>query len=319
MSFDPNIFAGDLMCSELDGKFHVSKVLKVDLDNQTYHVLSYFPAAEKPTIDTLDGLDIYALHAPLATFESAEKIGDSEVTQDDLQGFYYYLKTTDFARYCQETEQNIDHTIERANTCFREGYAFTDEKKHDEAIAKYLEAVELYPLFYEAIDNMAFLKMNMSRWSDAIDDFRWSLEIESKNVLAEFSIGECYMKMGHLPEAKDQFERALEMESDNPLALDFLAKVEAMMAAPDEANQEEIEQDEPPAAEEAPLIEAVTEPEAVVEESDEVEEKAPETLPEESDDEATPDSRDAYLNTPLTEQPDAPQPSENKKWWRFGK
>jgi hypothetical protein len=56
-----------------------------------------------------------------------------------------------------------------------------------------------------------------------------------------------------------------------------------------------------------------------VEESDEVEEKAPETLPEESDDEATPDSRDAYLNTPLTEQPDAPQPSENKKWWRFGK
>lgn len=321
MSFDPNIIAGDLLYFELNGKFHVNKVLKVDLNTETYHVLSYFPIAEKPSLESIDALDIHSMHAPIATVDGTEKIGNAEVSEDELQGFYYYLKTTDFKRYCEETGQSVEDIIDRANTCFREGYAFTDEKRYDEAISKYLEAVELYPLFYEAIDNMAIVKMNMTRWSDAIDDFRWSLEIEPKNVLAEFSIGESYMRLGHLQEAKDQFERALELEAGNPLALDFLAKVELMIAeegnetppeVSEETTEEEVENATEPAVELASSFEDVTEASPAEEEAD--------TTAEET----TSDSLDNYLNTPIEEEPneaqDTPEdpPAPKKKWWKFG-
>ncbi len=341
MSFDPNIFAGDLMCMERQGKFHISKVIKVDLDTQTYHILSYFPVDEKPAIDALSELGIFVMHSPIASFENSEKIGHIEVTDDDLQGFYYYLKTNDFRRYCEETNQDLEELIKGANTAFREGYAFTDDKRYDEAIAKYLEAIELYPFFYEAIDNMAFVKMNKERWSDAIDDFRWSLEIEPKSVLAEFSIGECYMRMGQLEEAKEQFEIALELEEDNPLALDFLAKVEGMIAGNPVQSEEESENE---GVAEDGLVQSEEESENEEVAEDGLVQSEEESGNEEASCEAD-NTLDDYLNTPIeddaqddvqaevqnekeseneeasdeAEAEPEPEPDKKKKWWRFGK
>jgi len=279
------------MCAQHDGKFHVNKVLSVDVDKQTYHTLTYFPVDEIPTVERLDTLSVYALHSPVADFSNAEKIGRVDVRQEDLQGYHYYLKTTDFDEYCAQTKQDSSEILARANTCFREGYALTDEKRYDEAISKYLETLELFPLFYEAIDNMALVKMTLGRYHDAIDDFRWSLSIEAKNVLAEFSIGECYLRMDNLPEAKEQLERALELEPDDPLTLEFLGKVNE---AQRQANLDE----------ESLESEAVSEIVGVSEGESEVL--------------ASDDKLDNYLNTPLQDEPENPLPPMKKKWWKLG-
>lgn len=301
MSFDPTIVAGDLLCFVQEDKYNIVKVLKVDQNTETYHVLSYFPADHKPSEEEVAHLDVYVMHSPIGSLESGEKIGHIPVQEDDLQGFYYYLKITNFDRYCLETNQKLEDILAKANACFKAGYAYTDEKEYEEAINKYLEAVDLYPLFYEAIDNMAFVKMTLGRHSDAIDDFRWSLEIEPKSVLAEFSIGECYLKMGHHEEAKEQFEKALEMEPDNPLALDFLAKVNTLIEGQAASNDV---LDEAASAAEDEL--SSQEENSAVEEKEEAE--------------AEPSSLDDYLNTPIDEEPSDENPTpQKKKWWRFGR
>lgn len=81
---------------------------------------------------------------------------------------------------------------------FYKAYALTDEKKSYEAIEQYTKAFELFPLFHEAMDNRAFVNMNMGKWLDAIADFQISLWIFPVSTLAEFSIEECYLNMGHM-------------------------------------------------------------------------------------------------------------------------
>jgi tetratricopeptide (TPR) repeat protein len=86
-------------------------------------------------------------------------------------------------------------------------------------------AINLYPTLYEAIDNRAFCKMDLGRWREAIEDFNLSLTIHPYSALAEFSIGECYLKLDDHTAAKEYFNRALALEPDHELSKEFLQKI----------------------------------------------------------------------------------------------
>lgn len=292
MGFDPNIVAGDVICSVYNGKYHVSKVLVVDAEFETYHIQSFRAVDAMPTLEQLTDLDVLAMHAPVGAFTNGEKIGNVPITEADLQGYYYFLKTTNFQRYCEATGQTMDDVLAHANASFKEAYALTDEQRYDEAITKYLEAVDTFPQFYEAIDNMAFVKMNMGRWQDAIEDFRWSLSIQPDSVLAIFSIGECYLKMGHLEEAKEQFQHCLALDPENKLAQEFLTKVGGSATEKATADSTPI-QETPQEVEVAQPEEASSQPAKGLED---------------------------YLNTPDPEEEQATPPAPTKKkWWQLGK
>ena len=116
-----------------------------------------------------------------------------------------------------------------ANELYTKALTLTDEKKYEEAIEYYSKAFEMFPLFYEAMDNRAFVKMDLGRWQDAIDDFQISLSVNPESVLAEFSIGECYLKMKDYLSAKEQFEKALLIDPNDKRSQELLTKTEALL------------------------------------------------------------------------------------------
>ena len=159
-------------------------------------------------------------HSPFdkKAFEDCSLLTNRPITSSDLIGYHEYLRQTSTTEFY--TQVAIDY--------FNEGLRLTDEMKHDEAIDAYSKAIDLFPLFYEAIDNRAFCKMDLAEWEDAITDFRFSLQQNPHSVLAEFSIGECYLKMGDYENAKRQFEIAHNIDPDDELTNQFLAKVDGL-------------------------------------------------------------------------------------------
>lgn len=207
---------GDIFYTLHDHQYHFHKVLKVDHDFNTYHVLGYSPVTSLP--DTVESLTVFIHHSPVDKngFEKPVLFKKTAITDEELAGFHEYIRLTN----------NMNLIIPEATRYFHEGYALTDDKKHEEAIKKYSLAVALFPMLYEALDNRAFCKMDLGRWADAIEDFKLSLQVNPFSALAEFSIGECYLKMGDFEAAKAQFHKALEIDPAYDLPREFLKRIE---------------------------------------------------------------------------------------------
>lgn len=208
---------GDIFYTVIENKYHLHKVLKADADLNTYHVLGYSPMNALPDPDKTDELSVFIYHFPIDKngFENPVLFKKSTVRDEELKGYHEYLRET----------QRIDSIIEEATRYFHEGYALTDQQRHEDAIDKYSMAIKLYPTLYEAIDNRAFCKMDLGRWREAIEDFELSLSIHPYSALAEFSIGECYLELGDLNSAKVHFNKALALEPDHELSKEFLQKI----------------------------------------------------------------------------------------------
>ena len=217
----PELRAGDLFYVMRDGRYHLYKLLAFDKPFSCYHVLAYEPSDLVPSGKTLDGFKIGIYHLPLDQdgFDNPVTIGNMQASVQELSGYHEYLKQT----------QSPESYTPLAIDYFNNGLFLTDENKQEEAIEAYSKAIDLFPLFYEAIDNRAFCKMNLARWDAAIDDFLLSLQVNPVSVLAEFSIGECHLRMKRYPEAKAQFEKALDIDPAHQLSKDFLEKVHALL------------------------------------------------------------------------------------------
>ena len=207
---------GDIFYTFYDNQYHLCKLLKADITFETYHVLSYKPLDELPGKNKLSELDIYIYHSPIAIsgFEKPKLFSKTSLTEDDLIGYYEYLKQT----------QNINELVSIAQKYYSDAYQLTDLKQHEAAIKHYLKAIELIPDFYEAIDNRVFCKMDLGKWNEAIEDFKLSLAVNPKSILAEFSIGECFLKLGDYKNAIKQFEKAIEIDPNDQLSKEFLKK-----------------------------------------------------------------------------------------------
>ena len=125
----------------------------------------------------------------------------------------------------EESGQDLNELLKKANEAYKSGYYLTDEKKYEAALEKYSEAVDIFPLFFEALHNRAFVLMDMGRWEEAIDDFKRSLQVNPEGLAATFSIGECEYRLDNLNEARIWFEKALVIAPDNQIAKDWLARV----------------------------------------------------------------------------------------------
>ena len=212
---------GDIFYTFIDQQYHIYKLLKIDNEIDTFHVLNYKSQTTLPEKDRIGELTVQIYHFPIDKngFTDLKVLTNSVVTEDDLIGYHEYLRQT----------QGFDEIAVKANSYFSEAYELTDEKKHEEAIEKYSMAIELVPDFYEAIDNRAFCKMDLGRWTDAIEDFRLSLAINPESLLAEFSIGECFLRLSDYQQAKEQFEKALIIDPSHQPSQDFLIKANQLL------------------------------------------------------------------------------------------
>ncbi|HWZ22482.1 MAG TPA: tetratricopeptide repeat protein [Cytophagaceae bacterium] len=220
---------GDLLYTKIDNRFHVSKILRYDKYLGTYHICGYAPLDHRPTTNDIPNLQIAIAHSPVAAFPEAVLITNQPVIPDELNGYLEYLTMIDFAGYLQLTKQDSNTVVALANELYTKAYYLTDDKKYEEAIDFYTQAFEAFPLFHEALDNRAFAKMHLARWTSAINDFKLSLYLSPGSTLAEFSIGECYLRMKDYAAAKAQFQKTLRIDPTHELSREFLEKTLALM------------------------------------------------------------------------------------------
>jgi len=208
---------GDIIYTKTSGKLHLHKILAEDKDFECYHVLTYEPVDSLPASDDIDHLTVFVYHSPFAktAFAGASLLTKKQIIADDLIGYHEYLRQT----------QEPDYYLPIANGYYKAALKLTDEGEHYDAIDSYSKAIDLFPQFFEAIDNRAFCKMDLGLWSDAIEDFKLSLKQNPNSLLAEFSIGECYFKMGDYENAKYQFEIAHNIDPNHQAPRQFLKKV----------------------------------------------------------------------------------------------
>ncbi|MDJ1471538.1 tetratricopeptide repeat protein [Xanthocytophaga flava] len=216
-----NFTTGDLFYLQSDQQYHLYKLLMDDAAFNCYHVLTYAPLDRVPVQIDVETLDIWMYHLPIdkEAFVNATLLTNQPIIAEDLIGYHEYLRQTKAPK----------EYIPVATAYYRDGLRLTDEKKYPEAIDAYSKAVDLFPQFYEAIDNRGFCKMDLGLWEDAIDDFHLSLEENPNSLLAEFSMGECYYKMGEYEKAKLHFEIAHQIDPNHQAPIQFLAKVKSIL------------------------------------------------------------------------------------------
>jgi tetratricopeptide (TPR) repeat protein len=231
-----NIRPGDILIQRAgDGAWRTVRILEVDEapdGGSVAHCLSYEPSKTKPTMVALAQLPVRIGHAPIlaSSFASGwERLGNQPVSEDELQGFVEYLKHTNFPRYLRLTGQVGKKLVAKASEHYKLANSLGEQGKRNEAIAEYTAAVDLFPLFYEAIDNRAFTYMELGKYEDALQDFELSLQVNPEGVHAFFSKGECLMKLGRLREAEAIFEQGVaRFPEQRDLFSKFLQQVRGM-------------------------------------------------------------------------------------------
>jgi tetratricopeptide (TPR) repeat protein len=209
---DAEVTPGDLLVKRAKDGWAALKILAVDPwpdGTATAHCMMYELAPDKPTVESLEQTPVLVWHTPInaGSFgQEWERIGNRPPGNDELDGFVEYLKLTDFRRYATFTGQDFREIIRKANEHYKRACALGDQGQRTEAIGEYTEAVELFPLLYEAIDNRAFTYMELGNFREALRDFELSLRVNPKGMAAFFSKGECLMKLGDFKAAAVVFQ-----------------------------------------------------------------------------------------------------------------
>lgn len=210
---------GDLFYSESsDGLFHVGKLLRIDpwegADGPVavYHCMGYAPVNRLPDANDVGQLEPLVLHSPIdggSIERNCRYLTNRPVTLEELEGFHGYLKRTNYPRYLQETGTDLEQVIAEAQVAYRRGVQLHDARQFPEALVAYSEAVELFPLFFEALDNQGFVHMSLGQFADAIHDFEESLRVNPDGKHAMFSIGECWFKLKEFRQAEPIFRECV--------------------------------------------------------------------------------------------------------------
>ena len=116
----------------------------------------------------------------------------------------------DWPLYASETGIDVNAEMAKARRHYQKGCALADEGQYEAAIKAFSAALDCFPLLYEALDNRGLTNMDLGRFREAISDFDSSLNQNRDSILALFSKGECYLKLGDYPAAAAIFLACVE-------------------------------------------------------------------------------------------------------------
>jgi tetratricopeptide (TPR) repeat protein len=231
--------SGDVIVQQDKNGWSAIKILAVDAwpdGTSAAHCLTYKPVQTKPTVKSLESAEVLVWHAPIdaASFNNGwEKIGNVAATKTELIGLVEYLRLTDFPRYLKFTGQDGNELVRKSNAHYERANTLANQGKKSEAIVEYTHAIEIFPLFYEAVDNRAFTHMELGKFREALADFEESLRINPNGMAAFFSKGECLMKLGDLKSAEAIFREGQgRFPEQRDLFKKFLDQVKALLKKP---------------------------------------------------------------------------------------
>jgi len=118
----------------------------------------------------------------------------------------------------QSTPASPKSAAARAYELDRQGQQFYREKKYDQALAAFQQAVQLKPNDPVLLNNLGFIYSKMDRYDDALTWLQKTLEADPKRKEAHGNIAELYLKMGKRAEAKEHYEQYLALWPNSPKA-----------------------------------------------------------------------------------------------------
>src|SRR5262249_58226803 len=94
---------------------------------------------------------------------------------------------------------------------FNHGYALTQLMQDDLAIAKYLYAIRLDPIFIEAHHNLGLIYMRHNQFDKAAEAFAEVLRQDPRHVSSNLSLARIYISKGDKRVARSYLRTVLEV------------------------------------------------------------------------------------------------------------
>lgn len=99
---------------------------------------------------------------------------------------------------------------------FDEGVALSNAGDHDQAIAKFNEAIAIIPTCYNCYNNIAFSYSAKKDWANAETAYQKSIEVKPDDAAAYVGLAGIYFNTGKAAEAKPLVEKAVGIDPSNP-------------------------------------------------------------------------------------------------------
>lgn len=91
------------------------------------------------------------------------------------------------------------------------GTALYKERRYEEALARFAEAVRRDPTFALAANNLGFTYYKLARYPESIEWFERTIAIDPRRAVAYLNLGDAYLKVGRMQDARRAFERYVEL------------------------------------------------------------------------------------------------------------
>jgi tetratricopeptide (TPR) repeat protein len=125
------------------------------------------------------------------------------------------LLSGDYARAAQYFEESLQLNASQKLIFFNEAFALDKLQRHDEAKAKYLEAIRLDPLFLPARQNLALLYLESSDFPNAIDSFENVLRLDPNYVPAHMNLAKIYIRLGNRNAAREHISTVIRIAPEH--------------------------------------------------------------------------------------------------------
>ncbi|WP_428700659.1 polysaccharide deacetylase family protein [Stenotrophomonas rhizophila] len=163
--------------------------------------------------------DAIALNKKVDAAQDAKGKDEAPVTVADLQGG----KSTLVVPAAAPTSDR-----QRAQQANDRGLQLYREKRYDEAVAQFTEALKLRPDFAQAANNLGFVYYRQQRYAEAARWLENTLKIDPSRAVAHFNLGDAYFHAGDKAKAKQAYSTYLALQPQGSAAAQARAQLEKL-------------------------------------------------------------------------------------------
>ena len=117
---------------------------------------------------------------------------------------------------------------QRAQQANDRGLQLYREKRYDEAVAQFTEALKLRPDFAQAANNLGFVYYRQQRYAEAARWLENTLKIDPSRAVAYLNLGDAYFNAGDKPKAKQAYSTYLELQPQGSGAAQARAQLQKL-------------------------------------------------------------------------------------------
>jgi tetratricopeptide (TPR) repeat protein len=109
-----------------------------------------------------------------------------------------------------------------------EGMRLYQEKRYEEAVAKFIQASNLRPNMALYANNAGFAFFRMEQYDDAVKWFKQTIALDPKRAVAWLNLGDAYVNLKNSAEARDAYEKYLALAPNGKSAPDVREKLKGL-------------------------------------------------------------------------------------------